>query len=390
MTKIATVVSSFATPTKIISGVDARKTLGKEVKKLGGNVVFVCTDRGIINAGLLVDILESLSIENLAYVIYDEVDSNPSIETVENGLNIYRNEQCDVLVAVGGGSAIDTAKAICGLINQPNSVEFCGNIDVKQRENISSCVIAVPTAAGTGSEVLGGAVIVDKQRNCKICVSSPGQAPKVAILDPIMLQTLPANIVASTGMVTLTHAIEGYVSLGASALTDLLNLKAIQLVAKYLRRFFANRKDLEAALGMQNACLFSAMGSCNSGLGNVYAMANSLLGYYNIHHGVACAVMLPAVMRFNSMAAPDKFIEIAKSFGEPVDQLPMTEASLKAVKAVKSLSQSVGIPDRLGDVGITTDQIEQMALQVIQSDVQVTNPRETTLQDVIQLYRESI
>lgn len=389
MRQIATAVSSFSTPTRIISGVDARKTLGKEVRKLGGNVVFVCTDKGIINAGLLVDILGSLSKENLAYVIYEEVASNPTIETVESGLNIYRNEQCDVLVAVGGGSVIDTAKAICGFVNKPISANFCEG-DEKQPAANSASVIAVPTAAGTGSEVLGGAIIADKQRNCKVCISSPWQAPSVAILDPIMLQTLPANIAAATGMVTLTHAIEGYVSLGASVLTDLLNLKAIQLVAKYLRRFIANRKDLEAAIGMQNACLFSAMGSCNSGLGNVYAMANSLLGHYNIHHGVACAVMLPAVMKFNSMAAPAKFIEIAKSFGEPVDNLPMYEASLKAVDAVRSLAQSIGIPECLRDVGITTDQIEQMALQVMNSDIQATNPRETTLQDVVLLYRESI
>ncbi|MEG6520633.1 iron-containing alcohol dehydrogenase [Desulfotomaculum sp. 1211_IL3151] len=383
-------VSSFTTPTKIISGVDSRKTLGKEVRKLGGNVVFVCTDRGIINTGLLVDILDSLSKENLAYVIYEEVESNPSIETVESGLNIYRNEQCDVLVAVGGGSVIDTAKAICGLVNKPALSDFCQGIEERHRVGSCSSVIAVPTAAGTGSEVLGGAIIADKQKNCKICMISPWQAPSVAILDPIMLQTLPANIAAATGMVTLTHAIEGYVSLGASMLTDLLNLRAIQLVAKYLRRFIANRKDLEAGVGMQNACLFSAMGSYNSGLGNVYAMANSLLGHYNIHHGVACAVMLPAVMKFNSMASPEKFIEIAKSFGEPVDKLPMHEASLRAVHAVKSLAQSIGIPERLRDVGITTDQIEQMALQVTKSEIQATNPRETNLQDVMMLYRESI
>lgn len=388
MRHIATKISSFSTPTKIISGVDARKTLGKEVKDLGGKVVFVSTDKGIVDAGLLVDVLDSLSRENLAYVIFDEVESNPTIETVEKGLKIYRNEQCDVLVAVGGGSAIDTAKAICGQANAPVSSAFCDQIG--HHPGSVPSIVAVPTAAGTGAEVLSGAVITDKRKNCKICISSPLQAPKVAILDPLLLQTLPAPIAAATGMVTLTHAVEGYVSLAASELTDLLNLKAIELVAKYLRQFIANRRDLEAATGMQHACLYSALGSSNSGLGNVYAMANSLDGHFNIHHGIACAVTLPVVMEFNAMACPEKFITIAQCFGESVSHLPMTEASLKAVEAVRKLAKDIGIPNRLREVGISTDLIEQMAREVIVSEVQKTNPRETSVQDVIRLYRESI
>lgn len=382
---IAVKISSFSAPTKVISGVDARKNLGKEVKALGGKIVLVCTDKGIVNAGLLVDVLDSLSRENLAYVIFDEVVSNPTIETLENGLAIYRNEQCDVLVAVGGGSAIDTAKAICGQViataSYSSAESFCSTVP---------SVVAVPTAAGTGAEILSSAVITDKSRNCKIYINSPLQAPRVAILDPLLLQTLPASLAAATGMVTLTHAVEGYVSLGSSELTDLLNLKAIQLVAKYLRRFIANRKDLEAAIGMQNACLYSALGSSNAGLGNVYAMANALAGHMNIHHGIACAVTLPAVMEFNAMACPEKFIHIATCFGESVSSLPAPEASLKAVEAVKKLARDVGLPERLPESGLTGDLLEQMAREVIESEIPKTNPRETSMQDIIRLYRESV
>lgn len=351
---------------------------------MGGNVVFVSTDRGIVDAGLLVNILDSLSKEKLAFVIFDEVETNPTIEMVEHGVNIYKNEQCDILIAVGGGSAIDTAKAICSLLNKPRLTSPSSTVNENPQ---TPKIVAVPTAAGTGAEVLSSAVITDKSKNAKITINAPFQAPKLAILDPLMLQTLPAHIAASTGMVTLTHAVEGYASLGSSELTDILNLKAIELVAKYLRRFVANRKDLEAATGMQNACLYSALGSSNSGLGNVYAMANSLDCHFNIHHGIACAVSLPPVMEFNAMACPDKFIKIADYFGECVAGLPMTEASMKAVEAVRKLARDIGLPETLCEVDITPDSIKQMSKEVISSSIQKTNPRNTKLQDVINLYK---
>ncbi len=373
-------IYSFATMPKIISGLGARKTVGQEVKKLGGKVVFVCTDKGIPEAGLLVDILISLSGENLAYVIFDQVESNPNIENIENGMKIYRNEQCDVLVAVGGGSVIDAAKAICAKVSTTAP-------DLPGSGSAAPVIIAVPTTAGTGAEILSKAVIADKRNNTKIAFSSPLQKPKVAILDPVMLQTLPANVAAATGMVTLANAVEGYISLGASELTDLLNLKSVQLVAKYLRRFIANRKDLEAATAMQNACLYSAMGSANAGRGIVYAMANSLTGHFDMHHGIACAVVLPKVMEFNAMASPKKYINIAKVFGENVSNLPLAEASQKAVEAVRKLAGDIGIPDHLPDVAITTEDIEQMAREVMESDDVKTNPRETVLQDVVEFYQ---
>lgn len=381
-------ICSFTAPTKIISGVDARKTVGTEVKSLGGKVVFISTDKGIVNAGLLVDILESLSKESLAYVVFDEVETNPAIDIVEKGLQVYRNEECDILLAVGGGSAMDTAKAIGIMVNNPGPIGTYAGID--KYPCAPPDIVSVPTAAGTGAEILSTAVITDPVRNCKISVSGARQSPRVAIVDPLMLQTLPASIAAATGMVTLTHAVEGYVSLGSSELTDLLNFKGIQLAAKYLRRFVANRRDLEAATGMQMACLYAALGSSNSGLGNVYAMANSLDGHFNILHGIACAVLLPAVMEFNTMACPDKFIEIAGCFGENVSGLPAPEASLKAAVAVRKLVKDIGLPAGLREMEITEKQIVQMSRDAIGSGIYKTNPRETNLMDMIKLYRESI
>ena len=358
------------------------------MKSLGGKVVFISTDKGIADAGLLIDILEFLSKENLAYVIFDEVETNPAIEIVEKGLQVYRNEECDILLAIGGGSAIDTAKAIGIMANNPGPIGTYEGVD--KYPHAPPNIVAVPTAAGTGAEVLSSAVITDSVRNCKISVSGARQSPRVAIIDPLMLQTLPASIAAATGMVTLTHAIEGYVSLGSSELTDLLNFKGIQLVAKYLRRFVANRRDLEAATGMQMACLYSALGSSNSGLGNVYAMANSLDGHFNILHGIACAVTLPTVMEFNTMACPNKFIDIAGCFGENVTGLPEAEASLKAAVTVRKLVRDIGLPAGLRDMDITEERIEQMSRDVIDSGIHKTNPRETNLIDIINLYRESI
>ena len=323
-------ICSFTAPTKIISGVDARKTVGTEVKSLGGKVVFISTDKGIVNAGLLVDILESLSKESLAYVVFDEVETNPAIDIVEKGLQVYRNEECDILLAVGGGSAMDTAKAIGIMVNNPGPIGTYAGVD--KYPCAPPNIVSVPTAAGTGAEILSTAVITDRVRNCKISVSGAGQSPRVAIVDPLMLQTLPAAIAAATGMVTLTHA----------------------------------------------------------GLGNVYAMANSLDGHFNILHGIACAVLLPAVMEFNTMACPDKFIEIAGCFGENVSGLPAPEASLKAAVAVRKLVKDIGLPAGLREMEITEKQIVQMSRDAIGSGIYKTNPRETNLMDMIKLYRESI
>ncbi|RYD05900.1 hypothetical protein N752_06560 [Desulforamulus aquiferis] len=231
----------FNTPCKILAGIDTRKTLGKQVKKYAGKVVLICTDKKSQRSGLLVDILESLSRENLAYVIFDELDCCPTIEIVEQGLNQYRNEECDILLAVGGSSAIDTAKVISSLTKNPGE---------------STCqeapVIAVPTNASLGSEFHNWSVITDDLSN-KTIIMDRVPTPKLVIMDPYMLQVLNATMAGQTGLQILSIAIDGYVSLGSYELTDILNLKAIELTAKNLRRFVANRRDLESATAVQNA-----------------------------------------------------------------------------------------------------------------------------------------
>lgn len=208
-------------PTKIVHGLKSRKLLGKEVKSLGGNVVFVCTDKGIIDSGLVAEIIDALNKDHLAYVIFDETLTSPNMEIVEQGLSFYRNEQCDIILAVGGGSVIDTAKAIGAVLDNHTSI------------------IAVPTSAGTGAEVTGRTIITKSSKD-KTLVEIPSIHCKVAILDPIMLRTLPAQQAAISGITTLAHAVEGYISLESCEFTDLLNLRAIELVAKYLRRFAVN------------------------------------------------------------------------------------------------------------------------------------------------------
>ncbi|MTI81620.1 MAG: iron-containing alcohol dehydrogenase [Firmicutes bacterium] len=370
-------INHFSMPTKIISGVDCRNNLGKEIKSLGGTIIFVCTDKGISDAGLLVDILNSFNKKNLAYVIFDEVELNPTTDNVEHGLNVYCNEQCDILVSIGGGSAIDTAKAICSLINS--------NSDNYER----ATVVAVPTVAGTGSEVLGKAIVTDINNGGKELKKLSVPPPSVAVLDPVLLQTLPPHIAAVSGLETLTHAVEGYVSLGSSELTDLLNLKAIELVAKYLRPYVANRTNIEAAIGMQNACLYAAIGSSNAGYGNAYAMANYIHTNFNIHYGLACALILPNVMEFNTLACPDKFIKIAQLFGEHTNNLPNHKAALKAAEAVRNLTKDIGIPQELSIEGLTEEGIKYLSKYVFDSVSQRSNPRKNNLQDIIDLYLKS-
>ncbi|MDO7787702.1 iron-containing alcohol dehydrogenase [Desulforamulus aquiferis] len=368
----------FNTPCKILAGIDTRKTLGKQVKKYAGKVVLICTDKKSQRSGLLVDILESLSRENLAYVIFDELDCCPTIEIVEQGLNQYRNEECDILLAVGGSSAIDTAKVISSLTKSPGE---------------STCqeapVIAVPTNASLGSEFHNWSVITDDLSN-KTIIMDRVPTPKLVIMDPYMLQVLNATMAGQTGLQILSIAIDGYVSLGSYELTDILNLKAIELTAKNLRRFVANRRDLESATAVQNAGLYAALGSANSGLGNVFAMTTTLANHSKIAAGKAWSVILPRVMKYNAMACPDKFVNIAKCFGEKVSDLPINEAALKSVDGVAKLISDIDLPSSFNSQDIPHGLIEILSQKVLECQHCRTNPRDTKLDHLVSLFSKTV
>lgn len=374
----------YASPTRIISGLGAKVRAGQEARDAGGTKALIVTDIGVLNAGLVDEVIDSLRKAGLGVVIYDKVETNPVLSMVDEGHQLYRSEGCDILVAVGGGSSIDLAKAIGVLTNNPGPlVQYEGADKIPHP---ISYLIAIPTAAGTGAEVTFSALITDPDRHYKISIRSFYLAPRVAILDPGMLKTLPSHIAAMTGMDTLTHAIEAYVSTSASPITDLLAFEAINISAASLERFVADPSNPSAASLMQLACAYAGMAFANARLGNVHAMAHPLGGHFNLHHGLACAILLPRVIDFNLNSSPHKYAKIARAMGQQVDEDLSLESAKSASQAIYSLLETLNLPTKLGELGVTTDKIPVIARDAVTTGIHGTNPRLTDFGDFVRLY----
>ncbi|MDI3535158.1 MAG: hypothetical protein PWQ82_1523 [Thermosediminibacterales bacterium] len=381
-------VSLFRIPTEIRYGFGVAKTVGEVVSSLGSDKVLIVTDKGVINAGLLEGIEESLKANKISYEIYDEIEPNPSIQTVEKGLEKLKSMEAGVIIAVGGGSSLDTGKTIGFLATNGGKVPDYEGADKIAKFPLP--VIGIPTTAGTGSEVTINVVITDRERKYKITVVSPKTACRVALIDPEMTKSMPPKLTASTGMDALTHAIESYTSLMSYPVAATLALESIKLISKNLRLAVFNGDNLQARDNMLMGCLLASMAFNNTRLGNAHAMSHPLSGFFDVPHGVANAILLPHIMEFNAIAQPDRFIEIAKAMGENVDGLTELEAAYKAVEAVKKLSKDVGIPEKLSDVGVKEEAIEDMAKDAMKSGNILVNPRKTNINDVIELYKKAM
>jgi alcohol dehydrogenase class IV len=379
---------SFQLPTRVEFGPGCARRVGEEARGAGVTKALLVTDRGIVQAGLAAEVQEALRSAGVGVALYDGVQTNPTLAVVEEAFALYRAEGCDGLVGVGGGSSIDTAKLVGVLATNPPPLT--------QYEGANKIVhpipplVAIPTAAGTGAEVTFSALFNDPERNYKASVRSPKQAARVALLDPHMLSTIPPHVAAATGLDTLTHALEGYVSTGASPMSDLLGLEAIRLTAQWLPQFVANPRNTEAASHMQVACVYAAVCCSNARLGNVHAMAHPLGGHFNLHHGVACAILLPHVMDFNLIGAPEKFAAVAQAMGRDVRGLSLWEAAGEAPKAVRDLMRVLGMPMTLREVGVTADRIPAMARDAVASGIHTTNPRATDLDTLVNLYKAAM
>jgi len=378
----------FCVPTQIYFGIGCTASLGEMVKKLAVRKPLIVTDRGITDVGILTGITENLKNAGIVFEIFDQVEINPSVQTVIKGANRYQTGFCDGLIAVGGGSVIDAAKAIGILVTHDRPLNSYEGKDLLEEE--IPPFLAVPTTAGTGAEVSFEAVIIDKVANYKLTVNSIKLAPKIALLDPTLLSTLPARVAAATGIDTLTRAIEGFVSKEATLLTDILNIEAIRLVGSSLRQFVADPSNLDFGAKMQQACVLTTIGSINSGNGNVSFMAKPLESYLNIHHGIACGIMLPHIMQWNLIANPDKYALIAEKLGEGVNGHSVMDKALMAVTAVQKLVLDIGLPTTLTEIGIKYDIIENMASDAVNSLLSNGNPRRTTLEDVVELYNKAL
>ena len=375
-------------PTRLIMG---RGTIGNIPQILNEQQVKkaqIVTDRGLVQAGVVAHVTEILDKSHIAYSIYDGVEPNPPIRNVEDCAAQYQSENCDFLLAIGGGSSMDVAKTSGVLVNHGGKITdyFIGKKPVPGPIPFLLCV---PTTYGTASEVTPFAVITDGN-HFKGTVAGPYVIPDVGILDADMAVALPLPIAAATGMDALTHAIESYVSLMSNPISEGMALHAIRLISQNLRQAAYSDHNHEATQNMIIASTMAGFAFSQTRLGNVHAMSHPVGGHYGVPHGIANSILLTRIMTYNRYACPEKFADIAAAMGEDVDGLSAVDASMLAVDAVQNLSDDVGIPATLGEAGAKAEGIHVMAEDAMKSGNIQVNPRKTTIKDVIALYEESM
>ena len=365
-------------------GAGAIKEITVEAKNRGFKKAFVCSDPDLIKFNVTSKVTDLLKAENMEFEIYSEIQPNPTIENVQSGVAAFKKAAADYIIAIGGGSSMDTAKAIGIIITNP---EF---EDVRSLEGLSATkkpcipIFAVPTTAGTAAEVTINYVITDVEKKRKFVCVDPHDIPVVAFVDPEMMSSMPKGLTASTGMDALTHAIEGYTTLGANTITDMFNLKAIELIAKSLRGAVENTK--EGREGMALGQYLTGMGFSNCGLGIVHSMAHSLGAVYDTPHGVANAILLPTVMEYNAEATGEKLKDVAIAMGvEGVENMSQEEYRKAAVDAVKKLSQDVGIPADLKAI-VKPEDLDFLTQSAMDDACRPGNPKEPTFEDIKNLY----
>ena len=369
-------------------GAGAIQEIATEVKSRGSKKAFVCSDPDLVKFGVTAKVLKVLDDNGFPYELYSNIKPNPTIENVQTGVEAFKNAGTDYLIAIGGGSSMDTAKAIGIIINNPEFADVRSLEGVADTKKPAVPIIAVPTTAGTAAEVTINYVITDAEKNRKMVCVDPHDIPVVAVVDPDMMSSMPKGLTAATGMDALTHAIEGYITAGAWELSDMFHLKAIEIIAKSLRGAVDNTP--EGREGMALGQYIAGMGFSNVGLGIVHSMAHPLGALYDTPHGVANAIILPTGMEYNAPCTGEKYRDIAKAMGvEGTEKMTQEEYRKAAVDAVKKLAADVGIPANLKDI-VKPEDIPFLAQSAYDDACRPGNPRETSVEDITKLYESLI
>jgi len=365
-------------------GKGAIAEIATEIKARAFKKAFVCSDPDLIKFGVTKKVTDILDNANIPYEIFSEIKANPTIENVQSGVAAFKANQADCIVAIGGGSSMDTAKAIGIIIENPEFADVRSLEGVAPTKNKCTPIIAVPTTAGTAAEVTINYVITDSEKNRKMVCVDVHDIPVVAVVDPDMMATMPKGLTAATGMDALTHAIEGYITAGAWEMSDMFHIKAIEIIAKSLRGAVDNTN--EGREGMALGQYIAGMGFSNVGLGIVHSMAHPLGALYDTPHGVANAIILPTVMEYNAPATGEKYRDIAKAMGvEGVDAMSLEDARKAAIEAVKKLSTDVGIPSDLKEI-VKLEDVDFLAQSAFDDACRPGNPRETSVEEIKELY----
>ena len=366
-------------------GKGAIESIVTEARGRGFKKAFVCSDPDLIKFGVTQKVTDILTREGLDFEIYSEIKPNPTIENVQNGVAAFKKSGADYLIAIGGGSSMDTAKAIGIIIANPEHEDVRSLEGAVATKNKCVPIIAVPTTAGTAAEVTINYVITDVEKNRKFVCVDPHDIPVVAVIDPDMMSSMPKGLTAATGMDALTHAIEGYITAGAWELSDMFHLKAIEIISRSLRGAVANTP--EGREGMALGQYIAGMGFSNVGLGIVHSMAHPLGALYDTPHGVANAIILPTVMEYNAPATGEKYRDIAKAMGvEGTENMSVDEYRKAAVDAVRQLAKDVGIPADLKTI-VKPEDVDFLAQSAYDDACRPGNPRDTSVAELAELYR---
>ncbi|MBE2167757.1 MULTISPECIES: iron-containing alcohol dehydrogenase [unclassified Cobetia] len=386
--EVATAMT-FTMDTKIVFGNQCINQVPELLEKNSFKRAFLVSDQGVKSAGILSIVEDVLECNGISTCVYTEISPNPTVEEVQTAHSASLDFAPDIIIGIGGGSPIDAAKVLAVLSTNPIEVADLEGVD--KYHNFPVPLLAIPTTAGTGSEVTVFSVITDKSRDYKITIGGRSMAPKWAFLDPGLTQSLPQSITASTGLDALVHAIESYTSTMSSPLSELFSTEAIKLISRNLRQAVFNGSNLEARSSMIYASLLAGVAFSNTRLGNVHAMSHPLSAIYNVPHGVANAMLLPTVMKFNLLSVPEKFSDIALLMGVPrTSSDTILSHAYKSIDTVETLSRDIGIPDSFTQFGVVKSSIPNMAKDAMKSGNISVNPRKSKLQDIIELYESVI
>ncbi|HAT4252894.1 TPA: L-threonine dehydrogenase [Clostridium perfringens] len=378
----------FFMPAISLMGADCLKDAGEQVAELGFKKALIVTDKVLGQIGIVKKVTDVLDNKSIEYAIYDETKPNPTVKNVNDGLALLKEKECDFVISLGGGSAHDCAKGIALLATNGGEIKDYEGVDKSKKPQLP--MVGINTTAGTGSEMTLFAIITDEERHIKMALVDKHLTPIIAVNDPMLMLAMPKSLTAATGMDALTHAIEAYVSTSATPITDACAEKAIELISNYLVNAVENGEDVEARDMMAYAEYLAGMAFNNASLGYVHAMAHQLGGFYNLPHGVCNAILLPHVQEYNKATSASRLAKIAKIMGGNIEGLTDEQGADLCIDMIKSLSQTVGIPEGLGVLGVKESDFETLATNALNDACSLTNPRKGNLEEVMAIFKKAM
>ncbi|BDU80943.1 MAG: L-threonine dehydrogenase [Clostridium perfringens] len=378
----------FFMPAISLMGADCLKDAGDQVGELGFKKALIVTDKVLGQIGIVKKVTDVLDNKNIEYAIYDETKPNPTVKNVNDGLALLKEKECDFVISLGGGSAHDCAKGIALLATNGGEIKDYEGVDKSKKPQLP--MVGINTTAGTGSEMTLFAIITDEERHIKMALVDKHLTPIIAVNDPMLMLAMPKSLTAATGMDALTHAIEAYVSTSATPITDACAEKAIELISNYLVNAVENGQDVEARDMMAYAEYLAGMAFNNASLGYVHAMAHQLGGFYNLPHGVCNAILLPHVQEYNKSTSASRLAKIAKIMGGNIEGLTDEQGADLCIDMIKSLSQTIGIPEGLGVLVVKESDFETLATNALNDACSLTNPRKGNLEEVIAIFKKAM